>query len=210
MHVIEKLIKLADAHQQADEYVAGRYWDADRHRGCSVGCTVEDAKRLGVLNGVSHDDHAALARVTGLPELAWRLADTVFEGLPSNLRPGWTPRFLRAAVPGADYSRWPARIMARLGEKLAEASIRDDVRQVALTTAGLWTRRANGDEPSEKEWIAAWEQAYAAWEQAYAAWEQADAAWGQADAAWEQADAACEQWIQWLADVVCDELAKGY
>jgi hypothetical protein len=219
--VIEKLIPLADAHQAADEYIAGTYWDAAENKGCTVGCTVEDAKRLGILNGVTHDNHAALARATDVPEMLWRLADHIFEGLPDSDRPGWTPRFLRAVRDAQDLANAPARIMSRLALRLAEDAMRPDVADVCRVASQLWLRRSCRDGPTEKEWDAAKQQADAAWhqayaakqragaakqrayaarqtadaakQQAYAAWQQAYAAWHQADAAWQQAYAARQQ-----------------
>ena len=205
MTVIEELIPLADAHQEADEYVSGSYWTGSK--GCSVGCSVEDMKRLGKLNGVGHGDHAALARATDVPEMLWRLANNIFEGLPTKDRSAWTPAFLRAVSKATKLNSAPARIMARCAEKLAEEAIRADVRETCKIVAALWRRRADGKDPSEKEWDAARkqadatreqayatrEQAYATREQAYATWKQAEAAWEQAEAAWEQAYAARKQ-----------------
>ena len=235
--VIEQLIPLADAHQAADEYAAGNYWEGNgRGTGCSVGCTVHDAIALGVLpKGTDHGSHAELAAATGMPEMLWRLADYIFEGLPQSARREWTPRLLRAAAGCPDIDRVPARIMYRCAMRLADEAIRPDVRESALTNAQLWLRRATCDEPTQSEWDAArqqayaayqqayaarqqadaayqqagaaWQQAYAAWQQAYAAWQQAGAAWRQADAAWQQAGAARQRFWIWLSDVVCEELS---
>jgi len=238
MTILDQLIPLADAHQQADEYVSGTYWEQlnGHGRGCAVGCTIHDAVAIGVLPaGTQHDNHADIAEATGIPEMLWRLADHIFEELSDADRPGWTPRFLRAASQCKCCDRVPARVMGRLARRLADDAIRDDVRDSATLVASLWERRGRGDDPAESEWDAAWKQAYAAWkqayaarkqayaarkqahaawkqadaarEQAYAAWKQAHAAWEQADAAREQAYAAREQFWQWCADVVCEELA---
>jgi hypothetical protein len=214
----KQLIELADAHQAADEYVAGRYkWDTGA---CAIGCTIRDAKKLKLLPAsTASDDHASLAR-TGVPELAWRLCDHIFEGLPEDERAAWTPRFLRAIRPDADYANLDARIMVRCARKLAVDAINPDVRKCCEVNSILWERRAKGEDPSKEEWDAAWQQADAAWQQAYAAWHQADAARHQADAAWHQADAAWHQadaaWHQayaagwkfwrWCADMLCEEL----
>ena len=191
--VIEQLIPLAVKHQEADEYIRGTYWNSNKMKGCSVGCSIADLKKLGVLNDVSYGDHKALAAATDMPEMLWRLSDNIFEGLPADDRAAWTPRFLLACKKAKNIANAPARIMARLADKLAEDSIRDDVREACKIGAALWRRRANGDEPKKSEWDAAWQQADAAWQQAYAARQQADAAWQQADAAWQQADAAWQQ-----------------
>jgi hypothetical protein len=182
--VVERLIPLAIKHQKADEYVAGHYeWRGGG--ACSVGCSIHDLKKLGILNGVDPGDHAVLAKATDVPEMLWRLSDHIFEGLPKDDRPGWTPRFLKAVAKAKNLANAPARIMARLAERLAKDAIRDDVRAACLVGAALWRRRANADEPMKNEW---------------------DAARKQADAAWEQADAAWKQWWKWCADVVCEEI----
>ena len=214
-----KLIELADAHQQADEYRSGHYdWNGGA---CAVGCTIRDAQALGLVPAtVLPHDHAALAACTNIPEMVWRLVDHTFEGLPKDYQAGWPPRFFRAVRAGSDYTNLPARIMARCARKLAEDA--PQLRELCLVVASLWDRRATGDEPTPAEWAqveqqayAAWVQAYAAWrqayaarEQAYAAREQADAAREQADAAWEQAYAARHDFWRWCADMLCEELAK--
>ena len=194
-NVLDLLIPLADAHAKADEYITGTYWDTARRKGCSVGCTIADAKKLKLVNGMDDDDHAGLAALFGVPEMLCYLQDHIYEGLPNDKRAGWTPRFLRALKSARDCSNAPARIMSRLCNKLANDAIRDDVRVVAQATAKLWLRRANGDEPNEAEWDAAWQQA--------------DAARQKADAAWQQAYAARQKFCTWLADVVIEELVAA-
>lgn len=206
--LLEKLIPLAEAHQAADEYVAGRYeWNGGA---CAVGCTIRDAIKLDYLPAATTkpDDHAKIADATGLPEMLWRLADNIFEGLPRDERPAWTPRFLKAAAACQSAESVPARIMARLADRLAGDAMREDVKAAARTVAALWRRRADGDDPAESEWNAAWQQANAAWQQAYAAMLQADAARVQAYAAWQQADAAARQFWTWCANVVIEELSR--
>ncbi len=195
--MMSALIKLADKHREADEYIAGTYWNSDDNQGCAIGCTIADAKKLGIVNGVDYHDHRGLAKATGIPWMLLCLADHVFEGLPATDRPAWTPAFLRAVKASKDLEHAPASIMARLARRLAADAIREDVRAVTNIVADLWDRRASGDDPPQAEWHAAGEQADAAWKQAYAAGEQAYAAG-------EQADAACEQWWRW-----CAEMALG-
>jgi hypothetical protein len=208
----EKLIECADAHQAADEYIAGDY-DAGPSKGCAVGCSIKDCQRLGLMDrSIRPSDHAAIAEATGVPELAWWLADHVFEGLPSVKRSAWPPRFWRAVRAGADYSRFVPRVMARLADKLAADAIRPGVAEVARVVAALWRRRAAGDDPQQAEWQAAWRQAdaarrqasatlrqdYVTWQQAGMARRQADIARRQADIARQQADLALRQdYVKW-------------
>jgi hypothetical protein len=217
---LEKLIDLADAHQEADEYVAGTYqWNGGA---CSIGCTIRDAKKLKILpKSTKASSHESLVK-TGVPELAWRLCDHIFEGLPEDKRAAWTPKFLRSIRADADYTFLPARVMARCARKLSKDAIDPLVSKNCLVVAKLWERRAKGNEPSEADWDAARQQAGAAWQQADAAWQQADAAWQQPDAARQQADAAWQQayaawqqasaalknfWI-WCGDMLCEELSR--
>ena len=201
MSLLEELIPLADAHRAADEYVSGTYeWVGGA---CAVGCTVHDAIRLGKLPAdTGAGDHRAVARATGLPEMVWRLANRVFEGLPAADQPAWTPRFLRAAAASPSPATVPARVMARLARRLADDAIREDVRAASLAVAALWGRRGRGDDPPEIEWDAARSRAAAARSRAAAALSRADAALSraaeeavqsQAGAAWSRAEAALSQ-----------------
>jgi hypothetical protein len=203
MNVLDQLIPLADRHHQQDEYIAGTYWRGNGDgKGCAVGCTIHDAIKLGALpEDTDHGSHEDIAAATGIPEMCWRMADDIFEGLPAHKRRAWTPRFLRAAAQCKSPDRVPARIMTRLAERLAADAICDDVKAVASNVAGLWRRRANGDDPSESEWGAARQQANAAWQQANAAWQQAYAAW-------QQANAAREKFWVWCAAMVCEEMSR--
>lgn len=158
MTIIEQLIPLSVAHQKADEYISGTYWDASSERGCSVGCAIADLKKIGVLNGVEYGDHAALAKATNVPEMLWRLSDNIFEGLPDADRAAWTPRFLRAIKKAKDLDNAPARIMARLAERLAKDAIRDGVKAACKIVAKLWRRRVKSDELKKAELNAAREQ----------------------------------------------------
>ena len=188
--ILQQLIPLAEAHQQADDYVAGSYGDPKEPKACAIGCTINDARRLGrlgVLNGVTNSDHAAIAAATGVPEAAWRLLDRCFESMPEAERSALPPRFLRSAAAGANLASVPARISARLMRRLEADALDGAVRSVAALVASLYERRGRGDEPSKGEWDAARQQAYAAEQQAYAA--------GQ-------------QWWSWCADMLCEELAR--
>jgi hypothetical protein len=188
---LTRLIELADGHQAADEYKPGSYqWD---NGSCSIGCTTRDAQSLGFLpRNIYPGDHASLEKL-GIPELVWRMCDHVFEGLPTESQPAWTPKVLRSIRADADYSNLVARIMARLARKLGEDAIDPSLKPICEKICALWTRRANGDDPSTDEWQEALQQAGAAGRQADAAGRQADAALQQAGAAWRQAGAALQQ-----------------
>ena len=91
--MIDQLISLADAHRDADEYATGHYeW---RGAACAIGCTIHDADIIGLTQGISPDDHAAIGEALGVSEFVMRLVDHIFEA-SGDIRPAWTPRFLRA------------------------------------------------------------------------------------------------------------------
>lgn len=172
--IIERLIPLADAHQAADEYEGGHYhWTG---RACSIGCTIRDAKALGILGpDVDPDDHAALAEASAVPEWAWRTCDRIFEEFPQRLRPSWTPRFLRGA---ALVQNW-ARVKARFLVSLLEAVRHRNPKAVDPVLA-LWRRALTGDMPTQEQWRRARAEAWPVAEAAAGAW--AAEAWAEEEA----------------------------
>ena len=169
---LDALIKLADAHQKADEYRAGQYeWSGGA---CAIGCTIHDAKKIGIApKSLKPGDHAGLAKYSGVPQLVWRLADSGFERINANARPAWTPTLLRAIKPNHNYAGLDDRICARLMLDpvigLVTTAIREDVRAVAVVISGLYARRAKDQTPpSDADWWAAYAQAGAAYAQAWA------------------------------------------
>ncbi|MCB1745516.1 MAG: hypothetical protein KDK91_34440, partial [Gammaproteobacteria bacterium] len=107
--IIAQLIERADAHREADEYIAGTYGDLrEWEGGCAIGCAIHDLVHMGVLPATTDTgDHAAIAEVTGIPEQLLQLEDAIFENLPDEERPAWPGCFLRAAH-GRDLSMaWP-------------------------------------------------------------------------------------------------------
>ena len=154
--IIQKLIPLADAHQAADEYIAGQTkWDGKG--ACAIGCTCYDATMLGILPEGSYYDHAALAEATGTHPRLWHLADAIFEGLPEEERTAWTPRFLRAASQCDDTHRAVWRLLAWLlgpdspsAQGNAHPAVADAVAGVRL----LCERSAAGEKVPSTEWSA--------------------------------------------------------
>ena len=230
--MIDQLISLADAHRDADEYATGHYeWYGNA---CAIGCTIRDANIIGLTESIDTDDHAAIGEALGVSEFVMRLVDNIFEGI-GNIRSAWPPRFLRAVKSRGSAPNLDERIMVRFCRQLADDAMEDQIKACAELNASLWQRRADGDDPTEKEWDAARQQANVAWHQADAAWLQADAAWLQAHvarhqadvAAWHQADvaawrasaglqadvaglqaSAARQYWSWAADMLCEEMSK--
>ncbi len=191
---------------------------------CSIGCV-----RFELGLNATVGNHGELVEPTGVPEFILAMSDNVFEGLNEADSIGWTRRLWAAIPEDTNIVPHSSEIIARLMDMLAAFALRDDTRASAKAIAGLYRRRALGDEPTDDEWkiaeqqadaarqqaYAAWQQAYAAWQQAYAARQQADAAWQQADAAWQQAYAARQQadgarhqfWLR-VADIMVDVLTN--
>lgn len=180
----KQLVDLADKHRAADEYIAGTYGKISGKKwigGCAIGCTVRDAKSLGILPEHTYDGaHAKISEATGVPKTIWYLCDTMFEGLPAEHRRQFTPTFLRTLKPGVDYSNvWPQFAIFIL----------HDCRQYACAEAAdlidkcidAYQRHLRGEAVTQDEWnelsasaytaksSAAEAAAYAAAESAYPA-----------------------------------------
>src|ERR1700753_4283621 len=104
----KQLIALADAHQAADEYQAGHCdW---RGGACSIGCTLRDAEKIGLIKNVHLGNHEVWGKCSGIGEPMAHLQDRIFEWLSETGgdAAGFTPKVLRAIRCGADYSMaWP-------------------------------------------------------------------------------------------------------
>lgn len=122
------LLPLAEAHAAKDEYICGTFAAVTNvlggpFRGCSIGCTIHDAKELGLLTErVDDGDHNAVAGLLfgGVSQLA-KLQDDIFEELPPGDAINWTPELLRAVAAAPHrtdwnrvYHRWIAETMKRL------------------------------------------------------------------------------------------------
>jgi hypothetical protein len=108
----DQLIASLRAHREADRIIAGRYWG--NGKGCAVGCSIHDF-RPG-----SEGDHSLYPVLFGVPEPLARLQDTIFEGLPADLRPDWPLRFFEAIQEGADLSRVEPAFLLRVQERNRE------------------------------------------------------------------------------------------
>lgn len=99
----EQLIKRAQEHRIADQYIKDYYYQKDNttFRGCSVGCCIRDVNDIQGTKG-QYDNHAFLAAQLGIPEVFIHLQDIIFERLPDPKHKEWTERFLNAIQPGAD------------------------------------------------------------------------------------------------------------
>lgn len=170
--IIDRLIEHSDRHREADEFIQGHY--ARGHRGCVIGCAVRDCVAEGALpKSTSPDDHEALSRATGVPEMVLHLADMFFECSIASEAPSWSPRFWRAAR-GRDLSlAWPRFARWLLSEPdsppMYAASQDDSVRDAIVGVARLYREWLDtGQKPARDRFAAAAEAAWAA--RAAAAW----------------------------------------
>jgi hypothetical protein len=179
----ETFAEMARRHRAADMLLAGNF-NMVGGQACSVGCFCHD---YGLMPG----DFEGLAKLTGYPEAAHRLQETIFEGLPEAERADWHVAFAEKAATVTDWETVIDRtVLASL--RIAEPHDKSESKVVAAVIA-LYERRLSGDNPSEADWDSAGAAgaagvAGAAW----AAWAAADAAWAArvAGAAWAAARAA--------------------
>jgi hypothetical protein len=200
---IDDLIEMADAHAEADEYLAGAYWLADGGKGCSIGCTARDC-------GLEPNDHAGLAAVLGIEVRVCHVIDSVFEWLPIAERSAWTPRVLRAARDGAGRrtgSVWLAfadRMLTRIIDRGARDRLAGGAPACVTVVRDLCRERVPADDPRwASAGAAARAEAAARW--AAARWKKAAARPGRHAEA--RAAAAAE--VRQQADDLCELLAGG-
>lgn len=89
-----KLRQQVAEHVAADQVVQGNYWDAETRRGCFIGCLAYS------------DDPLIAERDFGLPIMVQRIAESIFEALPSLEAPAFFEALPDAvACDGKDLSR---------------------------------------------------------------------------------------------------------
>ncbi len=158
-----KYLARVEAHQRADEIVAGQYWE--NGKGCAVGCTLH--------SGVHRDYETEL----GIPQVLARLEDRLFEGLYAgdpSLAKAWPSRFLNAPKPGADLSMiWPKfAYWLLVDEKYGVIRFAKNERnREAIRGIGeLYRQWCDGVKPATELWVKARTDAYADADAAYAAY----------------------------------------
>ncbi len=176
----DKYLARVAAHRAANELIRGTGWDETHHKGCALGCTLDNY------------DHAAYETELGIPRLLARLEDGIFESLPIDQAMEWPERFLATIRPGADLSLVGPRFLRWLLADPKDGVLRfaqtDQQRSSIQGVADLYARQIEGHPPNSEDWNAAAYAADAA--AAAAAAYAADAAAYAADAAARAADAA--------------------
>ncbi len=87
LKIKEKYLKRLKAHEEADEFIKGKYWE--NGKGCAVGCTIRG------------NDHSKYETELGIPEWLAHIEDIIFEGLPDVAAKKWPIRFLSAIKVGS-------------------------------------------------------------------------------------------------------------
>ena len=98
-----KQATVADAkqHQLEDRFIQGTYWNAEKEKGCSMGCLVHCNNEQGEI-------YDLVSRSFGLPLQLVRLQEWVFENTEKDYAMAWTTRFTEAIPVGVDLSGvWP-------------------------------------------------------------------------------------------------------
>ncbi len=168
-----KLVKLADAHQKADEYRSGHYeWKGGG--ACSIGCTIRDAVKLKILpKETSCGSHGGWGNASGIGIIMARLQDSIFEGLSrtDSDAAAFTPKVIRAIQCGKDYSMaWPKIAVYILREELPKTTKNERSLKAINGVAELYEEwLKTGVKPSKERFAdAADAAAYAADAAAYA------------------------------------------
>lgn len=157
-------------NERLDRYIKGVYSNDSKEefKGCSVGCTINDYNKL-TGNLFMYGDHGVLADVLGVPLFITLMQDHIFEGLPSDLRYAWTPRFLSAIPLDADLSSVRDKFVAVYGLRIdlhvyADPHVRADAARADADAARA--ARADADAYAARADAV---RAYAARADAYAA-----------------------------------------
>ena len=112
---VEQTVK----HREGDRYIQRSYsnsQEADKFRGCSVGCSVMSLKLMG-RNGIDWDDHAGLANLLGWPDWLILLQEEIFEGLPLSDAVMWTEKLASAVPVGIEIGMVKFRFLSFLMEE---------------------------------------------------------------------------------------------
>ena len=174
-------------HQDADLIATGRYWTGVK--GCAVGCSLHSYALATGAKNINFADHKIYDRFLGKGgEALARLEDTLFKNMP---RPGhlkFPLRVAHAIRPGADISGVCHRFTAwAITNPALFTGCTDTAVNGAIdAVAALFSRAADGDIPTNKEWDAAGDAAR-------------DAAGDAARGAWAERAARAATWAAWDA-----------
>jgi len=178
----EQMIASAISHREKDEYIAGEYSREDGDfKGCSLGCSLYDVKKIKGVDIEVYSDHSRLAEELGVPEFIVHLQEAVFEGLPDNQRFGWTERLFNSIPLGVDLTPVLPRFLLKTLDRLPETDRAD----VVAAIKGVKEVLDNWVSTGEVDFEAARSAARLAESAAYSAlkWSARSAAWAAKSAA---------------------------
>jgi hypothetical protein len=176
----DKYIARVAAHRAADNLIRGSGWDG--HKGCAVGCTLEDY------------NHAKYETELGIPEWLARVEDNIFEGAEQEYAMDWPGKFLAAIRPGADLESVKAPFLIFVLESTLgnfDHQAFPDCKEAIDGVIALW-RLPEAERTESAAWSAAVSARSAAESAAWSAAESARSAAGSAarSAAWSAARSA--------------------
>ncbi len=99
-----EFVKELRAHQKADNFISGSYWNERAKKGCAVGCSLESISRIKKIK-FSFNDHSMYAKHLGIPEWLAHVEDTIFEGVSIERSKRWPVEFAEAINEGADLEK---------------------------------------------------------------------------------------------------------
>lgn len=97
----EEFVKELEAHQKADDFIRGEYWNNETAKGCAVGCSLESISRIKKLK-FALDDHQLYETHLGIPEWLARLEDKIFENMSIERSKIWPVDFAKAIPIGVN------------------------------------------------------------------------------------------------------------
>jgi hypothetical protein len=163
----QKYLERVRMHRAADNLIRGTGWDG--HRGCAVGCTLEDY------------NHQKYETELGIPLWLAKVEDTLFEGMSHDNAMAWPERFLVSIKPGVELDKVKAPFMIFVLESTLKHFDHEKFTDVKVAVDRVIAMYRSGDYSHAAD---AGRAAYAA----YAAADAADAAYAARAAA--AADAA--------------------
>lgn len=126
----DDLIRMAQAHQDADRFAQGRWWE--NGKGCSLGCMFH-------ADNTNNDNYCLTAeQTTGIPYAINRFQERIFEWLPKNGAKLWTLQFYQLRPSEKDLSQVIDHLMLWiLGVELRREDVWEEIKQFPNCAAAV-------------------------------------------------------------------------
>jgi hypothetical protein len=134
----EKILKQLVAHYEADEIIKGQYWE--NGKGCAIGCTLHSA------------DHSLGEKLYGIPEVLWRLEDSIFESLENKLAKKFPIEFIEAIPVGANLDKVFYKFSVAMLERVINYTNSESAIKAIQQVVTLFKRKVQGLEVNRNEW----------------------------------------------------------